>query len=191
MNLIWIYLLLGLGALPIMAFEWRKKRNETHEDLEKLIAHINNPSPAWHERLRDKVLAPLLATLAMYLVWPLYIGLWLKNGWQEARPGPEPEPIPQKPKFAVFATDLGTAFSRAEIEAQNRIDDPMGAAPPLPFGHLHAKWARFVEVLEGDETLYSFDAPWRHWGNERRRGYVAVKDGVPSRFIITEIIALP
>lgn len=189
MNLIWTYLLLGLCALPIMAFEWWRKRSETNEELENLIARINNPHPVWHERLRDKVLGPMLAILAMYLLWPLYIGLWLRNKWVETRPEQEPEPRPPKPKFAVSAADLGMAFSRTEIEAQNRIDDPMGAVPPLPFGHLNPVWVRFVDKLEGDETLYSFDAPWRHWGNEQRRGYVAVKNGIPGQFIITEIIA--
>ena len=175
MTLLWIYLTLGLCVLPIMAFESRK-----------------NPTAVWHACLRDKVLNFLfsfLMTLIMYLLWPMYLGLWLNKRWQDAHP----KPIIPAPVFAVTAADLGRAFSRTEIEARHLIDDPMGAVPHVPFGHLNAVWLGFVDQLEGSETLYAFEARWKEYSRwtQLRSGYVAVKGDAIGPFCITEIIDVP
>ena len=74
-----------------------------------------------------------------------------------------------------------------EIERANRVQDPLGAVPDLPFGHLHAAWRRFVEQLQEGDELWSFATPWEFTFplRELRQGYVVLRAGEPGPCFLT------
>lgn len=45
-----------------------------------------------------------------------------------------------------------------EVEAHETVFDPLGAAPNLLFGRLHAAWRAFVDGRAEDGDLCSFSA---------------------------------
>ncbi len=81
-----------------------------------------------------------------------------------------------KPFVLISRRDL------EEVEIEETVYDPLGAAPEAPFGHLNAVWRRFKAELPARSELWSYSASWEGrkygWGSEmRREGYVAVEDG--------------
>ena len=48
-----------------------------------------------------------------------------------------------------------------EAEQENRIADPLGLTPNLPFGHLNAAWGKFLANfgLEAENELWFFQVP--------------------------------
>ena len=74
-----------------------------------------------------------------------------------------------------------------QIEAREAVEDPLGAVPNFPFGHLNAAWKTFIEGVAADEELWSFTAPWQTtWGRkEIRTGYVVVHGGSPAKHFLT------
>ena len=70
-------------------------------------------------------------------------------------------------------------LSIEDIEARERVIDPLGAVPELPFGHLHSAWKAFLEGISPDDALWSFSANWTRWGRkELRDGYVIVRGDI-------------
>ena len=73
-----------------------------------------------------------------------------------------------------------------EIEIAEAVSDPLGAVPPLPFGHLNAAWSRFKSGLVQGDTIWRFAAQWDgEWGTpEIREGYVIARgDGFGPYFL--------
>ena len=64
-----------------------------------------------------------------------------------------------------------------EIESRERISDPLGAVPSLPFGHLNAAWAEFKDNLQTGDELRFFSVPWKEcWNMELHEGYVVLRE---------------
>ena len=100
--------------------------------------------------------------------------------------GNSPIPDEAEKKFAVTEGDLLEKLSIPEIEARERIVDPMGAVPNLPFGHLNAAWLKFKTAMEPHDSLSSFSARWLPgWGREEILvGYVIVSgDRIGAHFL--------
>ena len=72
----------------------------------------------------------------------------------------------------------------AEIEQANRVMDPLGAAPHLPFGHLHAVWVEFRDGLEVGETVHLFESVGPNaFRKQLIWGYAVCKGGRVKRFM--------
>lgn len=85
--------------------------------------------------------------------------------------------------FQVTRDDLLRACTREEIELHELAVDPLGGVAPVPFGHLHSVWRRFVATLEPGDVIWRFSA---HRVTACgviviRSGYVAVRHGQPQR----------
>ena len=94
-------------------------------------------------------------------------------------------------KFAVTEGDLLEKLSVPEIEARERIVDPMGAVPDAPFGHLNVAWLKFKTAMEPHDSLSSFSARWStNWGREETlAGYVIVRgDRIGAHFLTSRKI---
>lgn len=81
-------------------------------------------------------------------------------------------------EFAVEPADLQEQISIEEIEQREKVFDPMGAVPDLPFGHLHGAWQSFLSQRESDATIWTFKTLWTsQWGGKAlMKGYV-IKNG--------------
>ena len=108
-----------------------------------------------------------------YLAAGVVVAIWLYVAkFRKASGAPVPERV-----FAVKRADLLEKLTVAQIEARERVQDPLGAVPDLPFGHLHAAWQVFLAECQPGDKLWSFSARWPgDWrGEEQREGYVRVR----------------
>jgi|GEM_PF-4660824 hypothetical protein len=139
--------------------------------------------------MQDAVI-PVLAVVFAVVCWPL-VAWWVVKDM--ARPKREDANVPIENPFTVVQSDLVELTSVAEIELRELVDDPLGAAPRVPFGHLHKQWVTFRNgVLPGD-VIWSFAADRIDtWGlQRRRRGYVRVRDQQIGPFVVTMTQRLP
>jgi hypothetical protein len=120
---------------------------------------------------------PLLACVAVVVGWPIAIFMKLKDMLgMDSYSGASAD---EQREFSVGRDDLQEKLSIEVIEARERVIDPLGAVPAVPFGHLHSAWKAFLEGMGPDDALWSFSANWTRWGRkELREGYVIVRSDV-------------
>ena len=92
----------------------------------------------------------------------------------------------------VSQGDLREQLLVEEIEERERVSDPQGAVPELPFGHLHPAWLAFLEQRGAADALWSFSTHWTTpWGREElREGYVIVREGAIGPHFLTVLRSL-
>ncbi len=133
------------------------------------------------DSLVEDVVFPLIAYSLVVVLWPLAILAVVHE--RLFRKANEPKP---RPEFAVGSDDLRQKLSIGEVELSERVEDPLGAVPELPFGHLNAAWSAFVGQLVPGAELWSFASEWKGgWSGEVLQGYVEVTDGKPDRYFLT------
>lgn len=181
-----IYLLGGLGTLLLMQLLDRLLIDADTRRLQQLLSSMNPARErAWYRVLEDWVMPALVAALVL-LAWPLvlpyslaqHLRLFLSQRREQGAESQAPA------AFAVRPEHLQRRWTLAEIEEMERVHDPLGAVPDLPFGHLHAVWQRFMAQLDPHQVeLWSFEAEWPMGKDkvELRRGYVAVRRGWTGR----------
>lgn len=78
------------------------------------------------------------------------------------------------------ASDLLQRMTISEIEERETVDDPLHAAPNIPFGFLNSTWAHFAAAADAnDDEIWSFQKE-RHSTSgrfEKFEGYAAVRSG--------------
>jgi hypothetical protein len=94
--------------------------------------------------------------------------------------------------FTVGRRDLIRQMTVQEIESVERVVDPMGAVPPVPFGFLNPVWQRFIAGIHPSDTIWSFSAHRMYgWRNECRVGYVLKSGRRVGAHFLTSIHELP
>jgi hypothetical protein len=144
---------------------------------------VNPDRKKFSYRILNNFVAPVLAAAALVVVWPIAIYMKVKEGFSKK----SDSILEEEREFAVKRAYLKERMTVQQIEAREVIDDPLGAVPNLPFGHLNAVWKTFIDAVAADDELWSFTAPWETmWGRKDvRTGYVVVRGGVPaSHFLI-------
>jgi hypothetical protein len=181
-----LYLAAGVLTLVISASSpvraWLRQRKDPASLLSLLESRDPRTQTLWY-RIRARVLAPVLAAIAMVLLWP---GVpWMKfRQWQRDQ---EMARWRAAQVFKVRREYLLEKLSVQEIEAREVVQDPLGAVPTLPFGHLSGVWAELIAQLQSRDELWSFSAQWHdRWGRpDLRTGYVAWRRGKPMGHILT------
>ena len=165
------YLVIGLVlAVPMVAILAK-------EIWVNLSAKAKRPVPA--QALRSYALVVLVTTA----IWPLFVPFVTYEKWTSRRN--EKQRRSEERIFAPGNEDLVSCFAVEEIEAHEIVNDPLGGAPRLPFGHLHEAWEKFVAELPAGAQLWSYAVVWENrWRTqEQREGYVAViNDGIGPFF---------
>lgn len=131
----------------------------------------------------------VLAFCAVLVVvgWPVLLWVAAKHKFW---PQPPQLPSPQKKRFAVEREDLVRRMTIGEIELGECVNDPLGAVPDLPFGHLHGVWEVFKSTLTPGDDLWSFSTG-RKCGlkdddcYERHAGYAAVNNDEIRKWFLT------
>jgi hypothetical protein len=117
---------------------------------------------------------------SVLLLWPVLLVLlvWSRLKRKDAEPVEE--------QFTVPEAGLIEQLSVAEIEHRELVDDPLGGAPRLPFGHLNPVWRKVLESVTPDSTIWSFSTLWDHrWGAQQVEGYVLKSGAVIGPHMIT------
>lgn len=167
------YLVIGLVlAVPMVAILAK-------EIWINLSEKAKRPAPA--QALRSCILVVLVTTI----LWPLFVPFIIYEKCASRRN--ERQLKSEERSFAPNKGDLVDRFTVTEVEAHEIVDDPLGGAPRLPFGHLHEAWERFLTELPVGAQLWSYAVVWdNRWrAQEHREGYVAVIDGGIGPFFET------
>jgi hypothetical protein len=182
---LWVWL--GVGVLLLVVErqsplrQWLRDRHDPgrRDLLEALDPRLKTRG----YRLRTRVLAPLYATVMMVPLWPL-MPLSRLIDWLDHRA------LLRQREEAVFK--LRPEYRRerlnvAEVERRETVQDPLGAVPELPFGHLNVAWQALKASMEPADELWSFSARWDDdWGEPHlREGYAVWRRGKPAGFVLS------
>lgn len=131
----------------------------------------DDPPPA-KPTMAKRIGAQLLRYTVAITIWPFMVLILLEDKLNIGPGARVPERV-----FAVKRADLLEKLTVEQIEARERVQDPLGAVPNLPFGHLNAAWKVFLAGCQPSDKLWSFSARWPgDWGDdEQREGYVRVR----------------
>ncbi len=163
----YLYWYLGVGVFVIFLFMIINRLINDTSQSTTLIPEPNKP--VW-QKVIENTLLPLLFSP----FWPLLVVLRVKEFFSKKE---EPTMIEEK-EFAVEPVHLKEKISINEIEQRERVVDPLGAVPDLPFGHLYHAWQKLVSQMEENDTIWTFETIWTTWygSKELMIGY-AVKKG--------------
>jgi hypothetical protein len=132
-------------------------------------------------KARADLAAPALAGVFVWAFWPVALALMAK--WkseavrEDRRTSGSGRGGAERPE--VGPEDLLQPATIGEIEQREIVQDPLGAVPAVPFGHLAAGWISFRSQLEPGDEIWSFRAvrPNDWGGKEQLSGYAAVRLG--------------
>lgn len=143
--------------------------------------------------LSGPLLSAVLGLLGLGVLLALVAAVHGWRRWRKpARPSDhdvETEPL-MEPRFVVRRKHLLRRMSVAEVEKQEMVRDPLGAAPNLPFGHLHRQWQELRVSMRPRDEIWTFSAFWKPWPwvpGETRTGYVIVHQGKPGDYLLTSL----
>jgi hypothetical protein len=91
-------------------------------------------------RILNNVVAPVLAAVAVVVVWP--VALYMKG--KEIFEKGSVSALEEEREFAVERSHLHEASDCSADRGSRAVTDPLGAVPNLPFGHLNAAWKTFI-----------------------------------------------
>jgi hypothetical protein len=182
---IYLYWYLGIGVvvLAVVFSAHRLTKKDEPESLRDLLDAVNTDRKRLSYRILNDVVAPVLAAVAVVVVWPADVYMKVKEIFGKK----SESSLEDAHEFAVECRFLQERLTVPQIEAREVVADPLGAVSDLPFGHLNVAWKAFVERVGADDELWSFTAPWQtKWGRkEVRTGYVVVRGGVPASYFLT------
>ncbi len=121
-------------------------------------------------------------------LWPLIPAMQVANWISKRQASRQPAAAADdRPAFEVRPDNLLRQTSIEAVEADERVHDPLGAVPDLPFGHLNMVWTSFAKTLQSADELWFFEADWRsgHEIPKTFRGYAIVSGGVIVKHVIT------
>jgi hypothetical protein len=170
-----VYLVVGALVIGIhQALRWFTNYfNSEPGILDEAIRNHNTWMETW--------LAPVVELTFLLLAWPLLCVSLINNKFFPAKPINYQDPEP----FAVCQADLIEQIPIVDIEKQNMVDDPLGAVPQLPFGHLHSAWQNFTELVGHDGVIWRFSADYEYEMGHYSlyNGYVIVRpEGIGQYF---------
>ena len=180
--MMWLGLYLCVGGVVLtcmLLMNWRDGRGRQPSEL---LASLHKPLSR-REIFLEKVVAPMLGSVALVLGWPL--ALWFAR--QSRREGIQRAQRTADAVFRVRPQDLGRQTEVAEVEASARVHDPLSAVPDVPFGHLNSVWQAFVAERPPNAELWTFACDWTSdWDvTFARQGYVWVQGDERSPWMLT------
>ncbi len=176
MTYLYVYMAIGVVVFLVVFISHRLSTKSESNFTAEMMEAVYPERKTWQYKLLNSVVVPTLAAVLMLVAWPAVIFMKGKDLLFQNRAEPESEP--EKRDFSVERGDLLVKMTVEEIEQRERVTDPMGAVPDLPFGHLNAAWSKFIVGLGSEEAVWTFSASWTSdWGRkEIRGGYVIVRE---------------
>lgn len=168
-------LYLGAGMLTLLVMGggqlWRRRHQEPDSAwLISLMHELHPERKKLRYRIWVHVIGPVLAAVAIVLFWPV-VWLWpFAQVWDNRRKAR----LLEEEIFEVKAPHRLERLSVDQIEAREGVEDPLNAAPRLPFGHLNAPWSKLKSAMQSGDVFWSFAAPWTDECGQpqMRKGYV-------------------
>jgi hypothetical protein len=184
--LLYLQIYFGVGlvvCLAVVTSHLGMKRRQA-SSLTDALKSLNPSRQRFWYRVVEDVVVPVLAFILVWLVWPVAIGLKFFEMHQKREAAANSERLAKARVFVLKEEALLREMTVAEIEQANMVIDPLGAAPNLPFGHLHAVWVEFREGVGVEETVHLFESVGPNaFRREMIWGYAVCKGGRVERFM--------
>lgn len=176
----------GVGLVVCLAVVishvWMKRRQAS--SLTDALKSLNPSRQRFWYRVVEDVVVPGLAFILVWLVWPVAIGIKFFELYQKKEATSNSERLAKARVFVLKEEALVREVTVDEIEQANMVRDPLGAAPNLPFGHLHAVWIEFRDGLGVGETLHLFESVGPNaFRKQMIWGYAVCQEGRVERFM--------
>ncbi|MCB1954141.1 MAG: hypothetical protein KDG55_00610 [Rhodocyclaceae bacterium] len=173
------YLMVGMVVISTAVVMKRRSTDKAMPSLSKPHSRHEQPPSCWANARECSGIA--LGVLLFTPFWPYVmfkelVGANRSNANETSLPKP----------FAVGREDLQWKTTIEEIERAARVQDPLGAVPDVPFGHLNAAWVAFRGQLTASDEVWTFvSRTERAFGiAEMREGHVIVgHDGLGGCFL--------
>jgi hypothetical protein len=150
------YLAMGVVVCAgiFFALHFAKGRNPRAEGKTETR---ESPAPKHSSRwpgFKDRVIVPVLVASLVIVFWPVALYWKVKD---QASSEETEQPAGQR-AFRVARKDLLKRLALEDIERDEMLQDPLGAVPNLPFGHLNPAWQKFKSCLLPDDEVWAFAA---------------------------------
>ena len=176
------YVLVGATYCGLFYAFVGKKRSTPGTDLwADFLDGISGDKPL-QDKIFNGLLAPCVAIVLLLVAWPWVM---LVSVAEFAKRDQGTLPGDTEKEFEILDEFLVCELPLEDIELLEEVEDPLGAAPCLPFGHLNAAWEAF-KAGSGNGTFWKFsgkhvgdwDVEWLH------EGYAVLKgDGSRPYFL--------
>lgn len=186
-DLVFAYFAVGLGLLAVgrmaVALYYRFRRRFMDEVM--AAARSDNLLPPENRR---EVWKSFGMGAAIGALWPAAIvALFVRSRGSSHPAAPEPE-------FWCQLGDLIEVVRPSEVEAIEKVADPLGKAPGLPFGHLHAGWVQLKQQVRAGDNVWRFTIAGRDTQDSTqryvmRRGVVQCYAIVRRKRIVVEFVS--
>jgi len=204
----WMILYLALGALVLLVVYVHgqlRKKTFAHELAIIMEKEQSKRLPFWKKILSKFAVAFVVLPVA-WLVWPAVLFIKIRSeirercrniedsresaSYSEARRRPKKWAslkVDDTEDFEVRPDERLQRHTVEQVENLHRINDPMGAVPDLPFGHLNHRWDAFMALLQPDDEIWSFRTTRLPMDDEFSAfdGYVIVRHGKSADFFLT------
>jgi hypothetical protein len=183
--MIYLYAYLSAGAVVWLALllENRLSGSARLAGTSVILDALHPERKTRRYRILARLVAPVLTAVGVILLWPFGLAMKLQDmAAQRARVKRE-----EADTFKLRPADLVERMSLADIAQREMVQDPLGAAPQVPFGHAHAAWQKFIDGLQPGDEIWRFSAQRTlSWGPlEHRRGYAIKRQGQVGAFFMT------
>ena len=147
-----IYTLPGLAYVTYNLIKLYRERNSKF--VTDMLLAINKKTST-QKRLEDTLVYGI-ASICILVAWPAFIVWWLL----QKRDEPDAIDDEDENDFICNMVNLVSQVTPIEAEVFNRVHDPLGKVPNLPFGHLNKAWGRLLaEMTEPADQLWTFFIP--------------------------------
>ncbi len=179
-----IYFSVGLVVcLAVVTSHLWMKRGQA-SSLTDALKSLNPSRQRFWYRVLEDVVVPGLAFILVWLVWPVAIGCKFFEMFKKKEVEAKSERLAKSKEFVLKEEALVREMTVAEIEQANRVIDPLGATPNIPFGHLNAVWVEFRDGLGVGETLHLFESVGPNvFRKQLIWGYAVYREGRVERFM--------
>jgi hypothetical protein len=188
LTILFYYFAAGFIALAaLVAYRWWRPSGVPH------YGFGNEPPTSLKMRLANVVLIPLAIVFLFVPLWPWILSIEFNFPWHKFKfwaakparfvPGTVTD---EEPAFQLSKADLLQKLDIVDIEANERVFDPLHAVTDQPFGHLHSVWQAFVDGLEPESELWSFRGRWKtQYRDWQMQGYVALHGDKIGPYFLT------
>ena len=167
---------MAVGAIFVAVTYIKKRLTDARSDKDEessgwLILPEPMPRNRWREFLTPMILVPVCVA-----IWPVFVWIMVYERWFT-------EQLSKPVEFKVTREHLREVLPVGVIEANNRVFDPLGAVPDLPFGHLNSSWEKLKAVMQPGDEVSTFLAAWESLGVLwELSGFAIVRAGEPVNF---------
>lgn len=182
--MMWIYGYLLIGSVTGAIYGVKNLLERPSFEVREVF-RVMDSSLTLKQRIWSGVVEPLVMVVGAVLIWPLLWWMQIED-WRE-----KSHRVPYKfdEPFKLKASDLIAQTNIEVVEQGAFVKDPLGAVPPLPFGHLNAAWKKFLQARPEGAELWTFESEELVYGDthlQLQAGYVWVDGQVLEPLFLTQ-----